>query len=36
MNEYIYLDEKIINEEHICYAIGNPKHQDDIDRKMKG
>ncbi len=28
MNEYINLDEKNIDEEHICCAIGDPKHQE--------
>ena len=33
MNEYINLDEKNIDKEHICCAIGDPKHQDGVDRK---
>ena len=33
MNEYINLDEKNIDEEHICCAIGDPKHQDGVDKK---
>ncbi|MBR2704549.1 MAG: GNAT family N-acetyltransferase [Clostridia bacterium] len=35
MNEYINLDEKNINEEHICCAIGDPKHQDGVDKKKE-
>ena len=33
MNEYINLTEENIDEEHICCAIGNPKHQAGVDRK---
>ena len=33
MNEYINLDLKNIEEEHICCAIGDPKHQDGVDKK---
>ena len=33
MNEYINLDEKNIDEEHICCAIGDPKHQNGVDKK---
>ena len=32
MNEYINLDEKNIEEEHICCAIGDPKHQCGVDK----
>ena len=35
MNEYINLDEKNIEEEHICCAIGDPKHQDGVDKKKE-
>ncbi len=35
MNEYINLDEKNINEEHICCAIGDPKHQVGVDKKKE-
>ena len=35
MNKYIILDEKNINEEHICCAIGDPKHQEGVDKKKK-
>ena len=35
MNEYINLDEKNINEEHICCAIGDPKHQEGVDKKKE-
>ena len=33
MNEYINLDETNIDEEHICCAIGDPKHQNGVDKK---
>ena len=33
MNEYINLDLKNIEEEHICCAIGDPKHQEGVDKK---
>ena len=33
MNEYINLDLDNIDEEHICCAIGDPKHQEGVDRK---
>ena len=33
MNEYINLDLNNIEEEHICCAIGDPKHQDGVDKK---
>ena len=35
MNEYINLDEKNIEEEHICCAIGDPKHQGGADKKKE-
>ena len=35
MNEYINLDEKNIDEEHICCAIGDPKHQIGVDAKKE-
>ena len=35
MNEYINLDLNNINEEHICCAIGDPKHQDGVDKKKE-
>ena len=35
MNEYINLDEKNIDEEHICCAIGDPKHQIGVDKKKE-
>jgi len=35
MNEYINLDEKNIDNEHICCAIGDSKHQDGVDRKKE-
>ena len=33
MNEYVNLDENNIVEEHICCAIGDPKHQVGVDKK---
>ena len=33
MNEYINLDLNNIDKEHICCAIGDPKHQDGVDKK---
>ena len=33
MNEYINLDEKNIDKENICCTIGDPKHQDGVDKK---
>ena len=33
MNEYINLDLKNIDEEHICCAIGDPKHQSGVEKK---
>lgn len=35
MNEYINLTEENIDEELICCAIGNPKHQAGVDRKKE-
>ena len=35
MNDYINLDEKNIEEEHICCAIGDPKHQEGVNRKKE-
>jgi len=35
MNEYITLDEKNIDGEHLCCAIGAPKHQTGVDRKKE-
>ena len=35
MNEYINLNEKNIEQEHICCAIGDPKHQDGVDKKKE-
>jgi ribosomal protein S18 acetylase RimI-like enzyme len=35
MNEYINLDENNILEEHICCAIGDPKHQAGVDAKKE-
>ena len=35
MNEYINLDESNIMEEHICCAIGDPKHQVGVDKKKE-
>ena len=35
MNEYINLDENNIDEEHICCAIGDPKHQTGVDKKKE-
>ena len=35
MNEYINLDLNNIDEEHICCAIGDPKHQIGVDRKKE-
>ena len=33
MNKYINLTVDNIDEEHICCAIGDPKHQDGVERK---
>ena len=35
MNEYINLNEKNIDKEHICCAIGDPKHQIGVDKKKE-
>ena len=35
MNEYINLNIDNIDEEHICCAIGDPKHQDGVDKKKE-
>ena len=35
MNEYINLDLKNIDEEHICCAIGDPKHKEGVDKKKE-
>lgn len=35
MNEYINLTLENINEEHICCAIGDPKHQNGVDNKKE-
>ena len=35
MNEFINLDLDNIEEEHICCAIGDPKHQDGVDKKKE-
>ena len=35
MNEYINLDEKNIEEEHICCAIGDKKHQEGVKKKKE-
>jgi len=35
MNEYINLTMENIDEEHICCAIGDPKHQAGVDRKKE-
>ena len=35
MNEYINLDEQNIDEEHICCAIGDPKHKSGVDKKKE-
>lgn len=34
-NEYINLTLENINDEHICCAIGNPKHQDGVSHKKE-
>lgn len=36
MSEYINLDFENIEKEHICCAIGDPKHQDGVNRKKNG
>ena len=35
MNQYINLSNENIDEAHICCAIGDPKHQDWVDRKKE-
>ena len=35
MNEYINLSLENIDDEHICCAIGDPKHQDGVDAKKE-
>jgi len=35
MNNYINLDMDNIEEEHICCAIGDPKHQNGVDKKKE-
>ena len=35
MNEYINLDLSNIDNEHICCAIGDPKHQKGVDKKKE-
>ena len=35
MNEYINLTEANIEQEHICCAIGDPKHQAGVDKKKE-
>lgn len=35
MNEYINLDVDNIKDEHICCAIGDPKHQEGVDKKKE-
>jgi len=35
MNEYINLTKENIDEEHICCAIGDPKHQEGVDKKKE-
>ena len=35
MNEYINLDLSNIDNEHLCCAIGDPKHQEGVDRKKE-
>ena len=35
MNKYINLTKDNIDDEHICCAIGDPKHQDGVDRKKE-
>ena len=35
MNEYINLTAENIDDEHICCAIGDPKHQDGVERKKE-
>ena len=35
MNEYINLSLENIEEEHICCAIGDPKHKEGVDKKKE-
>ena len=35
MNEYINLDLNNIDDEHVCCAIGDPKHQKGVDKKKE-
>ena len=35
MNEYINIDNTNIDSEHICCAIGDPKHQKGVDKKKQ-
>ena len=35
MNEYINITEENIDNEHICCAIGDPKHQIGVDKKKE-
>lgn len=35
MNEYINLNEDNIENEHLCCAIGDPKHQEGVDKKKE-
>jgi hypothetical protein len=35
MNEYINLDLNNIDEENICCAIGDPKHQEGVNKKKE-
>ena len=35
MNEYINLSIENIDDEHICCAIGDPKHQEGVDKKKQ-
>ena len=35
MNEYINLNENNIEDEHLCCAIGDPKHQEGVDKKKE-
>lgn len=35
MNEYINLSLENIDKEHICCAIGDPKHQNGVDSKKE-
>ena len=35
MNEYINLDLNNIDKEHVCCAIGDPKHQEGVDKKKE-